>query len=172
MMMQNMHNAKVPSKKPGVNILAKSTRAGNGSSMGMTSDFHNYDNFGPKIPGKSARRQINFTGSGRSSVNNTQINFYQGPKMQRQNLPNMSMNMNQKINGEQAISQSQLGVQNISGASRVSNASAMSHQMPNSIRYTDLINSYNDFSGQQNAAFKRFKEQNQVIKNGNQSSKG
>ena len=56
MMMQNMQNAKVPSKKPGVNILAKSTRAGNGSSMGMTSDFQNYDNFGPKIPGKSARR--------------------------------------------------------------------------------------------------------------------
>jgi hypothetical protein len=72
MMMQNMQNAKVPAKKPMVNILARSTRTGNMTSMGMTGEnFQNYDNFGPKVPTKTTRRSINLHQSNRTSINNT-----------------------------------------------------------------------------------------------------
>lgn len=90
------------------------------------------------------------------------MNFYHAPPTngRNPNLPNVK---------DQAISQNLIASQNISAISRISNVSAMSHQMPSSIRYPDLVNSYNDAANQQNAAFKRFKEQ--TAKTGNSSSK-
>ena len=72
MIMQNMQAGKPMSKKPQQRVMANSNR-GNLTSMGMTSDFQNHDNFTAKIPSKTTRRQIGFN---QRSVNNTQLNFY------------------------------------------------------------------------------------------------